>query len=793
MKNKIFLIILSFFIFCNISLSESLKFNTENISITEQGNIINTGKGKVITTDNNYEIFANNFLYNKDLDLLTSKGNGIFVSKSENIEIKFDNATFDLKNSFLEAEGNVKILQLNNKFEIKSDKVVYNKEKNIISTNTQTELFDHYKNNYIVESLIYEIDNDLIKLTNVFFENINKDNFQTPIAFVNTKSEKLFAKDVILNLDNSMINNDNQPRLKGNSLINDNDIAKIKKGVFTTCKKRDGCPPWQLEANEIKHDKKKKIIYYDKATLKVYDFPVLYFPKFFHPDPTVKRQSGFLIPSIKNSKSSNYLNTPYFFAIANNKDATFSPRFYDDKSFLIQSEYREVNKESSHFVDASFLSDENGSTEDHLFYNFNKSLIFNNFDNSKLNVKFQNLSNDTYIKANKLRSPIIEDESSLENSINLDFYSESLSVNINSVVYEDLNKTGNDRYEYVLPQIELIKKVENKTELDGNFTLSSSTSVKNYNTNIDEKLNINDLLFTSNSKINDYGLYSNYEFLLKNSNTDTNNSDNFKPNSNHYLSGIFQYNSFFPLIKKNENLQKILTPRMSFKIAPEHTKDVSNKIFELDVNNIYNINRATSKDAIEGGISFTYGSDFSIVNLDKSRDIFNLKFANNFRLEENEDLPKNNQINQKTSNFFSEITYNPNEFLSTKYNSSLKNNLSDLSYENLIAQFKINNLVTTFDYLNENNYSNENSFLSSTVEYSMNESNSLSFSTRKNKTIDLTEYYNLMYQYKNDCLSASIEYDKEYYSDRDLKPNETLFFKLTIIPFGSANSPNLSK
>ena len=793
MKNKIFLIILSFFIFCNISLSESLKFNTENISITEQGNIINTGKGKVITTDNNYEIFANNFLYKKDLDLLISKGDGIFVSKSENIEIKFDNATFDLKNSFLEAEGNVKILQLNNKFEIKSDKVVYNKEKNIISTNTQTELFDHYKNNYIVESLIYEIDNDLIKLTNVFFENINKDNFQTPIAFVNTKSEKLFAKDVILNLDNSMINNNNQPRLKGNSLINDNDIAKIKKGVFTTCKKRDGCPPWQLEANEIKHDKKKKIIYYDKATLKVYDFPVLYFPKFFHPDPTVKRQSGFLIPSIKNSKSSNYLNTPYFFAIANNKDATFSPRFYDDKSFLIQSEYREVNKESSHFVDVSFLSDENGSTEDHLFYNFNKSLIFNNFDSSKLNVKFQNLSNDTYIKANKLKSPIIEDESSLENSINLDFYSDSLSVNINSVVYEDLNKTGNDRYEYVLPQIELIKKVENKTKLDGNFTLSSSTSVKNYNTNIDEKLNINDLLFTSNSKINDYGLYSNYEFLVKNSNTDTNNSDNFKPNSNHYLSGIFQYNSFFPLIKKNENLQKILTPRMSFKIAPEHTKDVSNEIFELDVNNIYNINRATSKDAIEGGISFTYGSDFSIVNLDKSRDIFNLKFANNFRLEENEDLPKNNQINQKTSNFFSEITYNPNEFLSTKYNSSLKNNLSDLSYENLIAQFKINNLVTTFDYLNENNYSNENSFLSSTVEYAMNESNSLSFSTRKNKTIDLTEYYNLMYQYKNDCLSASIEYDKEYYSDRDLKPNETLFFKLTIIPFGSANSPNLSK
>ena len=69
----------------------------------------------------------------------------------------------------------------------------------------------------------------------------------------------------------------------------------------------------------------------------------------------------------------------------------------------------------------------------------------------------------------------------------------------------------------------------------------------------------------------------------------------------------------------------------------------------------------------------------------------------------------------------------------------------------------------------------------------MDNSNSLSFSTRRNKTIDLTEYYNLAYQYKNDCLTASLEYDKEYYSDRDLKPNESISLKLTIIPFNKEN------
>jgi len=48
-----------------------------------------------------------------------------------------------------------------------------------------------------------------------------------------------------------------------------------------------------------------------------------------------------------------------------------------------------------------------------------------------------------------------------------------------------------------------------------------------------------------------------------------------------------------------------------------------------------------------------------------------------------------------------------------------------------------------------------------------------------------------MYEYKNDCLAASIEYNKNYYSDRDLKPEESLMLKLKIIPINETSSPNL--
>ena len=81
---------------------------------------------------------------------------------------------------------------------------------------------------------------------------------KTEIAYLNTKSGKLFGKDVNLDLSNSSFDKDNQPRLKGNSITKDENVTEVTKGVFTTCKKRDGCPPWQMSAEKIQHDKKKQ-------------------------------------------------------------------------------------------------------------------------------------------------------------------------------------------------------------------------------------------------------------------------------------------------------------------------------------------------------------------------------------------------------------------------------------------------------------------------------------------------------------------------------------------------------
>ena len=791
MINKLIILIIYFIFFHSINFVYAFKFETESIQIIKETNTIIANNGKALSFDNDLEINADKFQYFKDTNFLNSSGNGEAIIKSKDILIKFDEANFDQKKMTITAKGGVTINQTSKNFTIETDEIFYDKLNNLIISNSNTILKDNIQNTYFVESFKFELNKNLLKVINLKLQDKNMNVLKSKVAFINTKSGKLFGKDINVNFDSSSFEKQNEPRLKANSMVIDDNFTNLTKGVFTTCKKRDNCPPWEMRSEKIQHDKRKKIINYKNAFLRIYDIPIMYFPKFFHPDPTVKRQSGFLIPTIKNSNDGkNYLNTPYFLAIAENKDATFSPRFYTKDRLMVQTEYRQVNAKSNQIADFSYSTKKNESSKNHFFYEFKKDLDFDYFENNEINLKVQQTSNDTYLKADKLKGKIIDNYDILENTFNLSLYSNDLSINFDTAVYEDLSKKdSSDKYEYILPKLSLIKKIDNNN-YNGNFTFKSQATIRNYNTNIYERNNLNELIFKSYPKISSNGFYNNYEFIIKNSNTSNKNSS-YKNDENLYLSGIFQYNSVLPLIKENEKYKKILKPKFSLKLAPKHTKDNRNEETKIDFNNIFTLERL-SKNTTEGGLSLSYGSEYSLLNKEKSNEIFNLRLANNVRLENNDDISNSQQMGEKTSNILSEIEFSPNKFFKTKYSNSLKNDLKNISYENLTTEFRINNFITKFDYLNENS-SSKNSYLTNETTLNLDEANSLSFSTRKNKEKNLNEYYNFMYQYKNDCLAASIEYNKDYYSDRELKPEESILFKLTIMPFGEAVSPNLRK
>ena len=785
MKNKflIIIILLCNFFLINKLYSKEIDIQAKEIEFLQDQSLTIAKDAKAIIEEDGITVEGDRIKYFKDKSyLLINKGK--ISTTSKNFEINSNVIQYKIDASNINFKNDVKLKDNINSLIMRSDEINYKLDERKITSQVYSEIIDEFNNVYKVDGFEYSINDKIIKLDNLVVLDKDKNSFLVDLSYLDLNKKELVAKDISMSFK-LIENSDNEPRLKGRSLISNEKNTIIEKGTFTFCKKREKCPPWEMSADEIKHDKQKKTIYYKNASLKIYDRKVFYFPKFFHPDPTVKRQSGFLIPKFQdNSASGLSFSLPYFLALAEDKDMTFTPRLFNDDKFLIQSEFREKNKNSNHIVDVSqfFSSDEN--SKGHLFYNFDKIFSNNSFDDVELNIKLEQVTDETYLKANKIESPIINNLSNLTNSLNLQMYNEDTTINANFDVYEDLAKKDSDKYEYV-PNFSFSKIIND------NYMFNSNGYYKNYNTNITEKVLINNFKFLSNLNLFDNGIVNEKVFSIKNVNSESTNSDNFKNKATASITPTFQTNYTYPMNKETKEFSNLLTPKLSLRLSLPSSKDVRKKDRTIEYENIYDLDRLGITETSEGGISATYGYEY--VKFDKSNFDEKMKFgfANNLRLEENKDLPINSNLGDKVSDFVGFFEYKYNDNIEFDYDFSLKNNFDDKNYEIFGFEYYLNKFSTKFEYLNKNNSNLKTSYLKNETKFNFNEKNSLIFETSENKEKSFTEYYNIIYQYENDCLKAGIEYNKEYYTDEDLKPTENLFFKITILPFGGFNTPNL--
>src|SRR6202048_864083 len=119
----------------------------------------------------------------------------------------------------------------------------------------------------------------------------------------------------------------------------------FENGVYTACapcKDDPKKPPlWQVKGARIIHDQTEKMLYFENAPLQFFGVPMAYRPYFSTPDPTVKRKTGFLMPGFSTATGYGYgVETPFYWAIAPDYDATFSPRFTTRQGVLAQAEFR---------------------------------------------------------------------------------------------------------------------------------------------------------------------------------------------------------------------------------------------------------------------------------------------------------------------------------------------------------------------------------------------------------------------------------------------------------------------
>ncbi len=122
-------------------------------------------------------------------------------------------------------------------------------------------------------------------------------------------------------------------------------VNELSHAVYSTCNlcKTDPTKPplWQLRAFSAIQDAENHRIEYQDATLDMFGIPVAYFPYFSHPDPSVRRASGFLVPFYGTSTHAGALFAlPYFWAIDDSQDATITPLVTTTQGPELSVDYR---------------------------------------------------------------------------------------------------------------------------------------------------------------------------------------------------------------------------------------------------------------------------------------------------------------------------------------------------------------------------------------------------------------------------------------------------------------------
>jgi LPS-assembly protein len=218
---------------------------------------------------------------------------------------------------------------------------------------------------------------------------------------------------------------------------------------------------------------------------------------------------------------------------------------------------------------------------------------------------------------------------------------------------------------------------------------------------------------------------------------------------------------------------------------------------KLNYGNLFSLNKINQIDVVESGLSASLGFEYKKKKLDKennvSNEVFSFSAGQVVRDKENMDIPSRTSLDQRFSDLVGKANYNVGNKIKLNYNFALDQNYKELNYSEIGTDFNFESAKFNVSYLQEKNHIGNQEYVQSGIDYKLNNSTELSFNTKRNLLTSSAEFYNLSYNYINDCLKAGIAYRREFYTDRDIEPSNTLMFTISIVPFAVINSPALSR
>ena len=229
--------------------------------------------------------------------------------------------------------------------------------------------------------------------------------------------------------------------------------VKLKEASFTTCP--DGDNGWALEAEDIQLNADDGWGEAWNSVVKIKGVPVLYLPYMTFPVSN-QRKSGLLIPKFGSSQKLGVdLQLPYYLNLADNYDATITPRYMSERGTQLKTEFRYLTAQDSGKLQLEFLPEDQdkpaGFGSRYLSHVEHRSDFA---DNWRAQVDFTDVSDDGYLS--ELGSDFNnQSDTQLNRQASLSYFGADVRSDIRLQGFEILGNYA-DTYSYAaLPQWDL--------------------------------------------------------------------------------------------------------------------------------------------------------------------------------------------------------------------------------------------------------------------------------------------------------------------------------------------------
>lgn len=495
------------------------------------------------------------------------------------------------------------------------------------------------------------------------------------------------------------------------AIRSDGNTTILERAVYSPCLPCEKDPErpllWQVKAVKVTHDQAKKTVEYEDATFEVLGVPVAYTPHFSHPDPSVKRLSGFLSPRIGGSGRLGFrVGTPYFWAINDATDLTLTPYYTTQEGVYAVGDFRQlfnsgqltaqVSVGYGEEFDANGFATGRDEFRGHIFAHGGWDVT----DNWRVGFDLERSSSDTYLKRFQFTSP---------NFLTSDLYAEGFYdrsyFSLIGYSFQGLRAFSDpDQTPLVLPLAQASWVMEPEI-VGGSLELSANGIA------IHRDEGVNQRRFSLGAAwqrpwITDLGSVITLNLSVRGDLYDTDNvlnaagTDVSGQSARLLPKAAVEFR--YPLARPTENGRQVIEPIVQLVLAPSTplSSVISNEdsqSFEFDDTNLFAVDRFPGYDRWDAGSRFVYGLRSAYYG--NNGTTFSVFFGESYEFTDEEDVyPGSAGVGDGRSDFVGAITFTPTEWLDVQHNFRLDKDDLSFNRNDVRAVITTKRLQAAFGY-----------------------------------------------------------------------------------------------